>query len=138
MSTVLDRQGAPVADRYPTAGEGATSVPALLPLERFLTEGCPADCAVLLPNTADVQNLAEEVLAAPLLVLDFPGFADGRGYSQARLLSRHPRFGGGLRAQGAAVVLDQLKMLRSCGITEFRLRDDQPVALCAGRLAAPG
>lgn len=134
MSRILDRRGEPVADRYPPATEQAVSAPALLTLERFLAEGSPAGHAVLLPNTADVQALPEPVLQAPLLVLELPGFADGRAYSQATLLSRNPRFRGGLRAQGAAVVLDQLKMLHRCGFGEFRLRDDQPVDACAGLL----
>lgn len=137
MSRILDRQGEPVADRYPPATEAGPAA-SLLPLDRFLAEGSPAGHAVHLPNTADVGNLPDTVLQAPLLILDFPGFADGRGYSQARLLSRNPRLRGGLRAQGAAVVLDQLKMLRSCGFSEFRLREDQSAEACVKLLKSLG
>ena len=131
MSRILDHHGQAVVDTYAPAAETPPTRPTLLPLDRFVAENAPAGHAVLLPNTTDVLGLPDAVLQAPLLVLDFPGFADGRAYSQARLLSRNPRFRGGLRAQGAAVVLDQLKMLRSCGITEFHLRADQRAEACA-------
>lgn len=138
MSSLLDRAGNLIEDRYPPWNEASTPVPAtpaLVSLEQFFAIEVPGPgLAVQLPNTMDVRDLPESVLRRPLVVLSFPGFADGRAYSQARLLSRNPRFTGGLRATGAAVVLDQLIMLRHCGVSEFQLRPDQNSRSCAAVL----
>lgn len=137
MSVILDRDGRPVADLYPEwtdPGAPLPSHPVLLPLQRFLSEGGARKDAVLLPNTFNVATLPPPVLACPLLVLDYPAFADGRAYSQARLLSRAGHYKGQIRARGKAVVLDQLKMLKTCGFTQFELREDQNVSACASLL----
>ena len=134
MSLLLDRLGQRITDLYPEWPEGSVlppGQPRLLTLERFLEEGAPAGAAVLLPNTANVLSLPASVLACPLLVLDYPSFADGRAYSQARLLSRNRRRAGELRARGGAVVHDQLRMLKRCGFTQFMLRTDQDVESCS-------
>lgn len=85
---------------------------------------------VRLPNDTPIQALPATVLERPLLVLDFPGFADGRAYSQARQL-RMRGYTGELRATGAAVVLDQIKSMLRCGINSFDLRPDQDAQACA-------
>lgn len=132
MSTVLRVDGAtatqyaPVADDAPIPGAGAIQ----LPLARWTTEhgdlaGRAAPLAVRLPNTVDVSTLDVGVLEANLIVLDFPSFGDGRGYSQARLLRDARGFRGELRATGAAVVRDQLLGMVRCGIDSFELRADQ-------------
>lgn len=78
-----------------------------------------------LDNTVDVLALSKEVLALPLIVINFPSFGDGRAYSQARLLRERCGYTGAIRATGAAVVGDQLIMLKRCGVSEFLLRSDQ-------------
>lgn len=85
---------------------------------------------VRLPNTLDVQALPADLLAAELIVLDFPSFGDGRAYSQARLLREARGYRGELRATGAAVVRDQLLGMIRCGIDSFVLRDDQSPDAC--------
>lgn len=87
--------------------------------------------AVQLPNTQQIEDLDPAVLTLPMLVLAFPGFGDGRAYSQARLLREARGFRGILRATGPAVVSDQIAGMRRCGIDQFQLRDDQslPTAL---------
>lgn len=140
MSVVLDRRGNLIDNLFPDWDEGSPgtlpSRPSLLTLARFLDAGSPPGHAVLIPNTADIAAIPAPVLACPLLVLDYPLFADGRAYSQAKLLSRLPNFTGQLRARGNAVVYDQLRMLRTCGFTEFQLRSDQDAAACAHLLQA--
>jgi uncharacterized protein (DUF934 family) len=140
MSMLLDRNGQRLEDRYPElAAEQAvpTEQPVLVPLARLseIPESAPA--GLLLPNTADVLALPDAILRFPLLVLEFPAFADGRAYSQASFLSRRRGYRGKLRARGQAVVHDQLGMLRSCGFTEFQLRADQDAEICANVLRQP-
>lgn len=108
---------------------------ALITAARLLAEAPGFDAsraAAVLPNTFDIKAHYERLKTCPLLVLEFPGFADGRAYSQASLL-RRLGYPGLLRASGQAVVADQLLMLRRCGFDEFLLRDD--VSLSAARAA---
>lgn len=84
----------------------------------------PARSGVRWPNDADVQTLAPHLARVDCIALQFPAFADGRAYSQARLL-RRLGFTGRLRASGKAVVLDQALELRAAGFDEAELREDQ-------------
>lgn len=86
--------------------------------------------AIRLPNTADIATIEPAVLRANLIVLQFPSFGDGRGYSQARLLRDARGYKGELRATGAAVVRDQLLGMVRCGIDSFELRADQSPESC--------
>ncbi len=124
-----------LADDESLPGDGAL----IVSLARWQAEstallGRAAPVAVKLPNAIDVLSLDDKVLARPLLVLDFPSFADGRAYSQARRLRDRCGYGGLLRATGAAVVIDQLVMLLRTGFDQIQLRADQPQALAVAEL----
>ncbi|WP_020650384.1 DUF934 domain-containing protein [Solimonas variicoloris] len=81
--------------------------------------------AVRLANTIDVTTLPDSLLACPMIELWFPAFADGRAYSQARLLRSRLGYRGQIRARGSAVVADQLQSMARVGIDAFVLREDQ-------------
>lgn len=85
---------------------------------------------VKMPNTVDIATVLPEIGERPLLALEFPSFADGRAYSQARLLAERFQFQGELRATGKAVVRDQIGFMARCGFTSFELRDGQDPAAC--------
>ncbi len=55
-----------------------------------------------------------------LIRLYFPTFADGRAFSQARLLRTRYEFIGDIRAAGE-IVQDQLAFMLSCGFNQFEL-----------------
>lgn len=59
-----------------------------------------------------------------LIAINFPSFADGRGYSYARTLRERYNFQGELRAIGD-VLIDQVFYLQRCGFDAFALRPDQ-------------
>jgi uncharacterized protein (DUF934 family) len=59
-----------------------------------------------------------------MIAVNFPQFADGRGYSIARLLRERYQWRGELRAIGD-VLRDQLFYLSSCGFDAFELRAGQ-------------
>lgn len=80
---------------------------------------------VRIPNTADLAQIWPQIAHRPLIELEFPGFGDGRAYSQARLLRERYRFAGEIRATGAAVTVDQAREMSRCGINAFVLREDQ-------------
>lgn len=58
----------------------------------------------------------------PVVVIDFPVFTDGRGYSLAAQL-RNQGFAGEIRAHGD-IHRDQLYMLMRCGFNSFDMPED--------------
>ena len=88
------------------------------------------DIGVRLPNTVDVATVWPELKDRKLIVIDFPGFGDGRAYSQARLLRDRYQFQGDIVAIGGAVVRDQLHGMERSGINGFLLRADQDPKIC--------
>ncbi|MBL8260734.1 MAG: DUF934 domain-containing protein [Candidatus Competibacteraceae bacterium] len=79
---------------------------------------------VRLPNTADVAELAGDLPKLAVVALEFPKFADGRAYSQARLLRERWRYRGEIRAVGD-VLRDQLFFMARSGFDAFELRADR-------------
>lgn len=79
---------------------------------------------IRISNDADVRAIGEDALTAPMLVLEFPSFADGRAYSQARILREELKFEGELRATGD-VLRDQVFFLHRCGFDALELRPDK-------------
>lgn len=61
-------------------------------------------------------------LGAALIRVDFPSFADGRGFTLAAML-RRLGFAGRLRARGH-VIADQYAMARRAGFDEVEIDDD--------------
>lgn len=79
---------------------------------------------VRLPNTADVADLADDLPVLALVALEFPKFADGRAYSQARLLRERYGYQGEIRATGE-VLRDQLFFMARSGFDAFELRAER-------------
>lgn len=75
----------------------------------------------LAPDT-DPALLPDIARAAQAIVIDFPAFNDGRGFTLARLL-RQAGFTGRLRARGH-VIADQYTMARRAGFDEVEISDD--------------
>lgn len=77
-------------------------------------------------DTADL--LANDSAGFALINVEFPKFADGRGYSAARLLRERYGFTGQLRAVGD-VLFDQLFFMMRCGFNAMAMREDQDLEL---------
>ncbi len=80
------------------------------------------------PGVLALANDAE-VASVPLdgvtrIDLHFPGFADGRAFSQAFMLRRRRGYTGEIRATGD-VLIDQLVQMQRTGFTSAVLRADQ-------------
>ena len=142
MSTLI-RSNGPVINTYVTVADD-DALPAtgnvLVSLARWekdhealVQRGLP--CGVTLANTTPIAELDARIRDVALIVLQFPSFADGRAYSQARLLRESLGYTGELRAMGAAVVRDQLLGMVRCGIDSFDLRADQSVESCLEALS---
>lgn len=98
----------------------------ILPLVEW-QEAPGDDVAPLLASDTELTpELAEQLLDAPLIAIDFPKFTDGRGYSIARQLRERHGYRGQIRAVGD-VLIDQLYYMSRCGFDAFLLREDQVV-----------
>ncbi|MEL7114402.1 MAG: DUF934 domain-containing protein [Pseudomonadota bacterium] len=77
--------------------------------------------AEILDLTSDSEP-SHDMLEAPLIRVDFPSFADGRGFTIAQRL-RLMGYKGRLRASGH-VLADQYAMARRVGFDEVEISDD--------------
>ncbi len=82
------------------------------------------DLGVWLDSDEGPEEIAEDIAGFSLIAVNFPKFADGRGYSTARLLRERYQYQGELRAMGD-VLLDQLFYMKRCGFNSFALRPDR-------------
>lgn len=97
----------------------------LLSLEQFntlSTEEKTRTSGVLLNPDDDAQNLRDYLSSLQLIAINFPKYTDGRGYSQARILSSQLGFSGEIRALGD-VRPDQILFMMRAGITTFQFED---------------
>ncbi len=74
-----------------------------------------------LPSDTDPDQLGD-LNAAQIIRIDFPSFADGRGFTLARML-RLQGYTGRLRARGH-VIADQYAMARRAGFDEVEISDE--------------
>lgn len=90
-----------------------------VPLDEVAANDC--DYGIDLPSDASPDALAG-LNKAPMIRIDFPSFADGRGFTLAQIL-RRGGFTGRLRAKGH-VLADQYAMARRSGFDEVEISDD--------------
>lgn len=70
-----------------------------------------------------VEEIAGDLDRLDLVVVEFPVFTEGRGYSQARLLRDACSYTGEIRAVGE-VSRDRLAFMERCGIDAYELGED--------------
>ena len=81
----------------------------------------------------DLRIFLPDLVRFGLIVIAFPKFADGRGYSLARQIRTHYGYAGELRASGE-VLFDQLQLLARCGFDSFEITNAATLRLLeAGR-----
>ena len=89
---------------------------------------------VWLADTEGPELIANDLKCFQVVAIDFPKFANGRGYSTAALMRTRYGYCGELRAIGD-VLRDQLFYLARVGFDAFAIRTDRPIedalnALC--------
>ncbi|PXX47523.1 DUF934 domain-containing protein [Undibacterium pigrum] len=111
----------------------AVSVPAgkvIIPLKVWLLQRESllnrTDIAVWFSSDEQAKELKEDISRFSLLAVDFPKFADGRGYSIAYNLRSRFNFTGELRAIGD-VLRDQLFYMQRVGFNAFATREDKNI-----------
>lgn len=101
--------------------------PAVVSLDRWLKErdalvGRTMPIGVRLRSDQSPVAIAEDLERVALIVLEFPKFTDGRGYSHARALRQRFGYKGELRAVGN-VLRDQYLFMDRCGIDSIEVAD---------------
>ncbi len=79
----------------------------------------PPRLGVKLAACEGVDAIAADLHRIALVALEFGGFGEGRGYSQAVQLRQQHAFGGEIRALGAH--RDNLPLMERCGIDAYHL-----------------
>jgi uncharacterized protein (DUF934 family) len=130
---ILDKKVVPVAFKV-TADEDAQPAPGhAIPLARWLALSDAgqdmSETGVILSGDTDPMPLKGHLPTLAFVAIQFPKFADGRGYSHARRLRALWKFQGPIVAFGD-VLRDQLHYMARSGINGFLLRPDQDPEAC--------
>ena len=143
MTARILRNGEIVADDWTVVEDGRTELGAaggkvIVTLSRWRAEreallAGHSGVGVLVPNTADIEAVYPEIADRPLIVLQFPTFADGRALSQAVVLRKRLGFRGELRAVGD-IIRDLVFWLGRCGFESIVPRRDQNLEGCLAAL----
>ena len=101
----------------------------LLPLKTYLAvaekQGLDSEkIGVYLKSDEQVNDIASALDTLKVIALNFNVFADGRSFSQARMLREHFDYTGEVRAIGA-FIRDQLTYLTRCGFNAFSVSDSE-------------
>jgi uncharacterized protein (DUF934 family) len=107
--------------------------PEVLDLEQWLQANDRATRAVMLEPGETLAPLLEHIDDIPLVLVNFPTFMDGRGFSYGREL-RERGYRGELRAVGH-FMRDQLTYLSRCGFDAFQFEDEQELEEALASLA---
>jgi uncharacterized protein (DUF934 family) len=107
-------------EAVPKSGKAIVALPRLQ--HAVDVHGPGLDLGVIVPNTTEPSALIDALPKLGLISIVFPAFADGRGFSLARLL-RRAGFKGELRASGR-LLADQYTHALGCGFDTVEIPDD--------------
>ena len=122
LTDVLENNWVIVSDVEAPLPEGKILVPGDYWLENREALKARKDVGVLLLGDANPLDFADDISSIELFAVNFPAFADGRGYSIARLLRERLDYQGEIRAIGD-VLIDQLNFMKRCGFSTFLLKE---------------
>lgn len=128
MPNKIIKDGAIIDDNWQLLGKDATSIPAyaaILPYSLWLAnkDQLPTDGSVgiWLDSDEPASLIADSLDSFAVIAINFPAFADGRGFSYGRELRETHKYTGELRAIGE-FMRDQLYYLQRCGFNAFALQ----------------
>lgn len=133
----LIKDNAIVDDRYTTvapAEDGSLTLPAGPVLVSLATWQAHREALLAHPHDKGVQlkpgefaeAIADDIDKLAMVAVEFPAFADGRGYSTGYILRSRYGFKGELRAVGD-VFKDTLFYQQRSGFNAFAVRDDKNI-----------
>lgn len=109
-----------------TVPAGKQIVPLAVWLAQKTALAARGDIGVWLASDERPEQLNEDAQSLPVIAVDFPSFADGRGYSIAYNLRARVGYEGELRAIGD-VLRDQLFYMSRVGFNAFATREDRSI-----------
>ena len=112
-----------VADDAPLPANGTIVSLARFGKERETLLARNAPLGVRLKSDESPEALGEDVHRLSVVVLEFPKFRDGRGFSWARMLRTRLKYQGEIRATGH-FLYDQLAYMKRVGIDAFEVREN--------------
>lgn len=130
---IIDRHAQIVDDTWcyhdPATVAGGP-VNAVLNLDELVALGSEAPAlwplGVVAPAGTTAEQLGPYLDRLDLVVVEFPKFRDGRGFTLARTLRNKLGFKGDIRASGH-ILPDQFTALVQCGVSSILLPSDHPV-----------
>jgi uncharacterized protein (DUF934 family) len=126
----LLEHGEPIADRWTEIADDA-ALPAdgqvVVSLARFLDETRNAPFGVRIGAATSAADLAQVAARAAMVVIEFPGTRDGRGFSLARRLRERHGFRGEIRAAGQ-ILPDNYGLMTRCGFSTVLLPEGADLA----------
>ena len=117
MPTLL-RPGGVAEDDWELLAAGEAAPGLIVPLAAW--RKAPDGAGVWVEGDAEIDEIGDEIRAAPVVAVRFAAFADGRGLSFASLLRGRHGYRGELRAFGE-IVPDLTPYMLRCGFDAFLL-----------------
>ncbi len=113
--------------------------PVILPLAYYRAQkaewdATDRDIGIWLNDEEMAVDVTDSLENLALIALRFPKFADGRGFSKARLLRDRYAYSGEIRAIGDFLP-DQVFYMGRCGINAFACRTDDEASIALALLA---
>lgn len=138
----LLKDGQVTDNTWTLVAEDAAELPAgdiLVPLNLWQQQGSElaqhgGTVGVWLVGNEEIETVAELLIKAPVVAVQFPKFVDGRGFSMARLLRERYGYQGEIRAIGE-IIRDQLYLLQRCGFNAFEFGAEVDLAEARKSLA---
>jgi len=138
----LLKDGQVTDNTWTLVAEDAAELPAgdiLVPLNLWQQQGSElaqhgGTVGVWLVGNEEIETVAELLIKAPVVAIQFPKFVDGRGFSMARLLRERYGYQGEIRAIGE-IIRDQLYLLQRCGFNAFEFGAEVDLAEARKSLA---
>lgn len=133
--SMLVKDGQIATDPWQLIEDGDARPGTIAPLAAW--RKAPDAAGVWVEGDADVEEVGEEILPAPVVAVRFAAFADGRGLSFGSLLRSRYGYEGELRAFGQ-IVPDLTAYMLRCGFNAFILPDQhqaEVAAACMGRIS---
>lgn len=115
-----------VPDDWTFVEDGPARPGLIAPLNAWLE--FPDGAGVWIEGDVEIEEVASQIVRAPVIAVRFPAFADGRGLSLGRLLRTRYGYAGELRAFGA-IVPDLTEYMHRCGFDAFVLADQRQAEL---------
>lgn len=127
MPNKIIKDGAVVDDKWQVLDAEATEVPdgaVIVPLSLWNEQKDALaqrdQLGIWLNSDESPQLIADSLASFAVIAINFPAFADGRGFTYGRELREQHKYQGEIRAIGE-FIRDQLFFLKRCGFNAFAL-----------------